>query len=190
MEAPSRIRSIDPKGLLIGWGIILTWALSLAFLLTWEFSWENPLTYLAILVQTHLYTGLFITAHDAMHGIVSSNKKANHLTGWSFILQYLTIWQFLLMAVTFNLLKLVLPTENLILFWMVPAGLSTLQLFFFGTYLPHMGEQTNEHHSSSQAKNHFWAFLSCYFFGYHFEHHDSPGTPWWRLWRVKEKQAA
>jgi beta-carotene ketolase (CrtW type) len=32
--------------------------------------------------------------------------------------------------------------------------------------------------------------LSCYFFGYHFEHHDSPGTPWWRLWRVKEKQAA
>ena len=80
MEANSSVGTVDPKGLLIGWGIILTWTLSLAFLLTWEFSWANPLTFLAILVQTHLYTGLFITAHDAMHGIVSSNKKANHFT--------------------------------------------------------------------------------------------------------------
>ena len=70
MEAKTTVHAVDPKGLLIGWGIILAWGLSLAFLLTWEFSWENPLTYLAILIQTHLYTGLFITAHDAMHGIV------------------------------------------------------------------------------------------------------------------------
>jgi beta-carotene ketolase (CrtW type) len=108
----------------------------------------------------------------------------------SFIRQYVTVWQILLMAVTFNILKLFLPTENLIAFWMLPAMLSTLQLFFFGTYLPHMGESTNKHHSNSQAKNHFWAFISCYFFGYHYEHHDSPGTPWWRLWRVKEQQTA
>jgi beta-carotene ketolase (CrtW type) len=232
MSANSSLSRIDPKGLLVGWGVIFAWGASLTLLLTWEFTWQNPLTYLAILVQAHLYTGLFITAHDAMHGIVSSNKNANHFTGWiaailfsynfywklfpkhhehhkyvatdkdpdyhasgkflrwylSFILQYLSIWQFLLMAITFNLLKLVLPTENLILFWMLPAGLSTLQLFYFGTYLPHMGEHSNEHHSHSQSKNHLWAFVSCYFFGYHFEHHDSPGTPWWRLWRVKEKQ--
>jgi beta-carotene ketolase (CrtW type) len=31
-----------------------------------------------------------------------------------------------------------------------------------------------------------WAFVSCYFFGYHYEHHDSPATPWWLLWRVKD----
>ena len=29
------------------------------------------------------------------------------------------------------------------------------------------------------------AMVSCYFFGYHFEHHDSPGTPWWKLYAVK-----
>jgi hypothetical protein len=29
----------------------------------------------------HLYTGLFITAHDAMHGTVSSNPKLNKLIG-------------------------------------------------------------------------------------------------------------
>jgi beta-carotene ketolase (CrtW type) len=224
--------SIDPKGLLIGWSVIFFWFVLLLVLLRWEFSWTNPLTYLAVLLQMHLYTGLFITAHDAMHGVVASNKKLNHVTGWiaailfsynfywklfpkhhehhrhvatdhdpdyhpserffpwylSFIRQYVTIWQILLMAVTYNILKLFLPYENLIIFWMVPALLSTLQLFYFGTYLPHKGESGNKHHSKSQSKNHLWAFLSCYFFGYHFEHHDSPGTPWWRLWRVKEGQ--
>lgn len=220
--------------MIIGWSIIVLWWASLLVLLNLDFSWTNPLVYLGVLIQTHLYTGLFITAHDAMHGVVSSHKKANHLTGWiaailfsynfywrlfpkhhehhrhvateqdpdyhpsgrfliwylSFIKQYVNIWQFLLMAVTFNILKLWLPTENLIVFWMLPAILSTLQLFYFGTYLPHRGERENAHHSRSQPKNHLWAFMSCYFFGYHYEHHDSPGTPWWRLWRVKEKQTA
>ncbi|AMQ55376.1 fatty acid desaturase [Algoriphagus sanaruensis] len=232
MSSGRNPNSLDPKGLVIAWSIIVVWAVLLGILLQWDFSWSNPLTYLAILIQMHLYTGLFITAHDAMHGVVASNKKINHFTGWvaailfsynfywklfpkhhehhrfvatdqdpdyhssgkffpwylSFIRQYVTIWQILLMAVTYNLLKLWLPMENLIVFWMVPAILSTLQLFYFGTYLPHKGEGDNIHHSQSQSKNHLWAFLSCYFFGYHFEHHDSPGTPWWRLWRVKEQQ--
>jgi beta-carotene ketolase (CrtW type) len=227
-------QKVDPKGLLIAWSIILLWAISLVFWIQFEISWTNPLTYLGILIQMHLYTGLFITAHDAMHGVVSSHKQINHATGWiaailfsynfywklfpkhhqhhrhvatdedpdyhasgnfliwylSFIRQYVSIWQILLMAVSFNILKLWLPTENLIVFWMLPAILSTLQLFYFGTYLPHRGESDNPHHSRSQAKNHVWAFLSCYFFGYHYEHHDSPGTPWWRLWREKEKQTA
>lgn len=221
---------IDPKGVGIASVVIFLWFLSLVFFLNFDLNWKNPLTYLGILIQTHLYTGLFITSHDAMHGLVSKNKKINHAFGWfsailfsynfywklfpkhhehhkfvatdkdpdyhssgnffiwyfSFIKQYVTIWQILLMAVSFNILKLFIPTENLIIFWMLPAILATLQLFYFGTYKPHMGESENVHHSKTQAKNHVWAFLSCYFFGYHFEHHDSPGTPWWRLWRVKE----
>lgn len=223
--------SIGNTGVIIALSIILFWFVSLYFLLILDISWSNPLVYLGILIQTHLYTGLFITAHDAMHGIVSENKKLNHTIGWfsallfsynfywklfpkhhehhrfvatdkdpdyhpsgkffiwylSFIRQYVSVWQILLMAVTFNILKLFLPTENLVVFWMLPAVLSTLQLFYFGTYLPHMGESDNKHHSNSQSKNHFWAFISCYFFGYHYEHHDSPGTPWWRLWKIKEE---
>jgi beta-carotene ketolase (CrtW type) len=229
LATTSNSRTIDPKGLLIGWGIIVAWAISLLFLLNLDFSWTNPLLYIGVLVQMHLYTGLFITAHDAMHGIVSSNSRLNHFTGWvaailfsfnfywrifsrhhehhrfvatekdpdyhpsgrfliwylSFLRQYITIWQLLLMAVTFNVLRLVVPVENLIAFWMLPAILSTVQLFYFGTYRPHRGEVENKHHSHSQSPNHLWAFLSCYFFGYHYEHHDSPGTPWWRLWKVK-----
>jgi beta-carotene/zeaxanthin 4-ketolase len=221
---------LDPKGIIIGLSIIALWLISLLLLLQWDFSWSNPLTYAAVLLQMHLYTGLFITAHDAMHGIVSSNKKINHGIGWiaallfsynfywklfpkhhehhrhvatdedpdyhpsgnffawyfSFIKQYVSIWQILLMAITFNVLKLFLPVDNLIIFWMLPAVLSTLQLFYFGTFLPHRGESDNKHHSHSQKRNHIWSFLSCYFFGYHYEHHDSPGTPWWRLWKVKD----
>ncbi|MCR9016148.1 fatty acid desaturase [Aquiflexum gelatinilyticum] len=221
---------IGNTGVIIAVCIISFWFISLYFLLSLDISWSNPLVYLGILIQTHLYTGLFITAHDAMHGIVADNKKLNHSIGWisailfsynfywrlfpkhhehhrfvatdkdpdyhpsgkfliwylSFIRQYVSVWQILLMAVTFNVLKLFLPTENLVVFWMMPAVLSTLQLFYFGTFLPHMGESDNKHHSKSQSKNHFWAFLSCYFFGYHYEHHDSPGTPWWRLWKIKE----
>lgn len=222
---------IDPKGILIAFGIISTWLIFLIYLLGIEINWTNPLIYLGILIQMHLYTGLFITAHDAMHGLVSSNKIVNNVIGvftallfsfnfywklfpkhhehhrfvasekdpdyhssdnfflwyFSFIKQYLSIWQLLLMAITFNILKLFLPVENLIVFWMLPAILSTFQLFYFGTYLPHRGESDNVHHSKTQSKNHLWAFISCYFFGYHYEHHDSPGTPWWRLWREKEK---
>jgi beta-carotene ketolase (CrtW type) len=44
------------------------------------------------------------------------------------------------MAITYNLLKLVFPMWNLILFWEVPAILSTLQLFYFVRILPHRGE--------------------------------------------------
>ena len=219
-------------GVYVALTIIILWFATLAFALQWQLEFDSPVTYLLILLLTHLYTGLFITAHDAMHGTVAKSLKLNHAIGhftsllfsfnfyrrlfpkhhehhryvatdkdpdyhggnffsWylSFLKQYLNIWQILLMAISFNILKLFLPTENLIVFWMLPAVLSTLQLFYFGTYLPHRGEhkQDNIHKSNSQKLNHAWAFLSCYFFGYHYEHHASPGTPWWQLWKVKEK---
>lgn len=225
-------KEIDPKGIIIAGSIILLWSVLLFFLLHIEINFLQPWIYLAILVQTHLYTGLFITAHDAMHGVVSSNKKVNNLIGWtaallfsynfygklfpkhhehhrhvatdedpdfhssgnffrwylSFITTYVSIWQILLMAITYNVLKLFFPYENLILFWIIPAVLSTFQLFYFGTYLPHKGDHNNKHKSGTLKNNHAVAFISCYFFGYHYEHHDSPGTPWWRLWRIKDSR--
>ena len=103
--------------------------------------------------------------------------------------QYVTWQQVLAMAITYNILKLWIPMWNLILFWELPAILSTLQLFIFGTYLPHRGEHTpgNKTQSRSQARNHVWAFISCYFFGYHYEHHDQPYLPWWKLAAAKDQ---
>ncbi|MDQ3290028.1 MAG: fatty acid desaturase [Bacteroidota bacterium] len=218
------------RGVFIALLIIITWFCSLVYLLQQPVNWASPVTYLFILVQMHLYTGLFITAHDAMHGVVSRNKKVNQFFGtitaglfaynnyfrllprhhahhrhvatdqdpdyhggnfwgwyYSFLKQYITWQQLLLMAITFNVLKLLFPVENVVLYWMLPAILATFQLFYFGTYLPHRGEHEpdNKHKSGTQTKNHLWAFLSCYFFGYHFEHHDKPYLPWWQLYKTK-----
>ena len=225
-------KAISNTGIAVALTVLFSWAISLYFLLNWEFSSTNPLLYAMILLQMHLYTGLFITAHDAMHGTVSANKNINNFIGglctllyalfpfgnlygkhhehhrhvhsdqdpdyhsgnffawyFNFITTYITWWQVVAMAIIFNILKIWIPEPNLILFWVLPSLLSTLQLFYFGTWLPHHGEHQNAHHSRSQTKNHVWAFFSCYFFGYHYEHHDSPGTPWWKLWQLKERSA-
>ena len=213
-------------GVLVATLVVGSWITVIILLMQWPVHFGNPLLYVFILVQMHLYTGLFITAHDAMHGTVSSNRTLNNAVGhictmlyavfwypklytkhhlhhnhvhsasdpdyhkgsflaWytRFIRNYLSIWQVVIMAVLFNVLKLWIPQINLLLFWVLPSLLSTLQLFYFGTYLPHKGNHDNIYHSGSQQRNHLAAFFSCYFFGYHYEHHHSPATPWWRLWK-------
>jgi len=229
-----RQQPLGRKGVVAAGLILLSWTGLLTFLLGfYQPDWRSPAPYLLMLLQAHLYTGLFITAHDAMHGVVSPDKRLNNALGtlcallfafnwfgqmlpkhhahhrhvgtnddpdfhpenhpgfvpWlaRFAWNYLTWWQVAAMALTYNVLKLGFPQANVIAFWMLPAVLATMQLFFFGTYLPHRGEHApdNRHHARSQFRHHVWAFVSCYFFGYHYEHHDQPYLPWWRLWEAK-----
>jgi beta-carotene/zeaxanthin 4-ketolase len=221
-------------GILIAIFIISAWLVHLAFSLIYlEVNFLDPFFYLNIFIQTYLFTGLFITAHDSMHGTLSKNKKLNKLIGqlstflfacmsynkliknhmnhhrypgtendpdfssftqnffiwWGkFLWRYTTILQIILMGIIFNILKIWFEEINIFMFWVLPALLSTFQLFFFGTYLPHRKphiENMVPHNARSQKKNHLWAMLSCYFFGYHFEHHENPGIPWWQLYRTK-----
>lgn len=188
-----------------------------------------------VLVQGYLSTGLFITAHDAIHGTVSPRKGINTAIGtlaaflfaglsyrrlsvnhhlhhahpaddhddpdyhssnsyvpWfvAFMRHYASWSQFIIMGVAFNVLKLWIPEPRLWVYWIIPAFLGAFQLFTIGTYLPHRKPHTHDmpHNARSMRLNHVLAMLSCYFFGYHTEHHLSPGTPWWRLWRVKEQR--
>ncbi len=221
-------------GLIIAISIYLAWLGHLLYiLLLAPVNPASPVFYLHILLQGYLFTGLFITGHDAMHGTVSSNRKVNDLAGWiatlsfaflsygrlrknhylhhqypgtekdpdfnsksnnfflwwvKFMLRYTTWWQLLLIAITFNVLAIWFSDWRLISFWIIPVVLGTLQLFFFGTYLPHRRphkEEMGRHKSRTQSRNHLWAMLSCYFFGYHREHHETPTTPWWKLYMVK-----
>ncbi len=226
---------IGQKGVWMAMTVLLSWLAMLTFLLQYTIDWRNPLVYVFVLIQMHLYTGVFITAHDAIHGVVAPhNKRLNETIGtiatflfafnsykklssghhlhhkhaatdydpdfhrgnanfilWflNFAFSYVSIWQVLAMAGTYNLLKLWFPMENVIAFWMIPVILSTFQLFIFGTYLPHRGDHDQDaapHNARSQPLNHVRAFLSCYFFGYHFEHHAYPYLPWWQLPKARE----
>jgi beta-carotene ketolase (CrtW type) len=228
------------KGIAIALTIMLAWAGHLAYALTLDAFAIHPLQgafHLAL--QTFLFTGLFITAHDAMHGAVCRHYRAlNHLLGitavrlyalfsykklwykhWEhhrhvatphddpdfhdgkhtgfvrwylhFLMNYIGWKQLVGMALLFNIMQHVLhiPAQTIILFWVVPSLLSTIQLFYFGTYLPHKepnpsapdGGYTNRHRSRTSAFGTFLSFLTCYHFGYHYEHHEFPATPWWRL---------
>jgi beta-carotene/zeaxanthin 4-ketolase len=78
------------KGLLMAIAVIGTWATTLFFLLTVDVSKLHPVgIVLAMLVQTFLYTGLFITAHDAMHGAITpQHPKLNNLVGSIVLIVY------------------------------------------------------------------------------------------------------
>ncbi len=222
-------------GVFIAILVILAWVGHLAYSLLYvEVSALNPWLYVHVLIQTHLFTGLFITGHDGMHGTIKpshdgTNKvigtiasflyaglsfrrlKKNHqkhhnspgtasdpdycersqnffIWYFTFMWRYLTIWQILIMAAMFNVLSFWISEISLIILWIVPAFLSTFQMFYFGVYaphkLPHQGDMM-PYCSRTLQRNHLLAFLSCWFFGYHYEHHQSPGTPWWRLYQKK-----
>ncbi len=224
-------------GILISATVILLWGGHLAYTLqSITPSFSNPWMYIHIILQAYLFTGLFITAHDAMHGNISSSRRVNTILGylasflfagmyyktlrmnhglhhkdpatendpdfyvgsqnfvkwWAvFMWRYVTIVQLVIMAIFFNLL-IVIPgvtQVDAILFWALPAILSTMQLFLVGVYWPHRlphHESMGTHRARTQIKNHLWAMLSCYFFGYHREHHNSPRTPWWLLYKSKQ----
>lgn len=74
---------------------------------------------------------------------------------------------------------------NIVVFWAIPALLSSVQLFLFGTWLPHRhdGEDFADHHNA-RSNDFGWlaSLISCFHFGgFHHEHHLHPATPWWAL---------
>ncbi|OKH40614.1 beta-carotene ketolase [[Phormidium ambiguum] IAM M-71] len=227
-------------GIIIAAVIFSLWATSLGILLSIDVSnlqllWLIP----AIFWQTFLYAGLFITAHDAMHGVVFPvNLKMNHSIGaiavflyglfsyqnllkkhwlhhrypateldpdyhdlvhesffsWYFhFMKNYSHWKqilglglvFLLLAEGLHIAKI-----NLIIFWIIPSLLSSLQLFYFGTFLTHREPKegySNPHRTTSNHLSPFWSFITCYHFGYHKEHHEHPHLPWWKLPEVYQK---
>lgn len=75
------------------------------------------------------------------------------------------------------------PIANVLLFCTLPLLLSSLQLFFVGTYLPHRHQATasNPHQAISLDWPEWLSLLACYHFGYHLEHHEAPQLCWFQL---------
>ena len=75
-----------------------------------------------------------------------------------------------------------IPT--IFLFWVIPIIISSLQLFTFGIYLPHRPQPqgySDRHRAKSNSYSVWLSFITCYHFGYHWEHHQYPNLPWYKL---------
>jgi beta-carotene/zeaxanthin 4-ketolase len=236
----------DPRaksltGLLVALVIVSSWISSLAFLSCLNINQLLPLWLLPIILgRMFIQTGLFIVAHDAIHGsVVPGDHRLNrwigqlaltlyallsyqklslnhrqhhqhpgqsgdpdfhdgthyHIFSWylKFMKEYLNHRQKVVLFFGMSLIFFTLywgfhvSVSNLILFWLLPIILSSMQLFLFGTYLPHRsGSAEPSHHAISSNYPLIWSFLSCYHFGYHWEHHEYPLLPWYRLPSVRQ----
>lgn len=228
-------------GVLLAACVVGAWALTLGVALGWTGLPLAAWLPLAVL-RTWLHTGLFIVAHDAMHGSLAPGRpRLNAALGtlavglyalfpfaalvrehrrhharpasaedpdyhdgaragfgrWylRFIGHYLRWPQVVGHAVVFNVLQHLLhvPQSRLLALWVLPALASTVQLFYFGTFLPHReppGGYVEPHRATSNDYGVALSLLSCFHFGYHWEHHDAPGTPWWALPAARARRSA
>lgn len=189
-----------------------------------------------IALQCWLYTGLFIVAHDTMHGsFAPGSARLNAFVGTAILFVYagfnwremrtahhahhdysgtekdpdfnnenpMAFWPWYLkffltyfgwrqfgILFGFTIVYILLGANylNTIVMWAVPAVLSSVQLFYFGTYLTHRHSDAFPDHHNARTNEFPWLFslLSCFHFGYHHEHHLFPYEPWWRLPKRKK----
>ena len=250
----TRDAPIDPLlqrriGLVLAGSIIAAWlALHIGAVfffplsrpMSWPLSWATALlAAVLIALQTWLYVGLFIVAHDCMHGsLVPYKPWANRLIGglclalyggfsfdglnaahhrhhrapgtaddpdfddhpphgfwrWfgKFFAEYFSWREGGIIVAVYVIYVFVLGAAplNALVFWAVPALLSALQLFTFGTFLPHRPDAVGfvDRHNARTNDFPVWlSLLTCFHFGYHHEHHLYPTLPWWRLPGVRGK---
>ena len=230
-------------GLLLACSILSGW-LFLHVVGVWAFplarAAESPGWALAavalVLVQSWLGAGMFIVAHDAMHGSLAPGRpRLNTAIGqlalglyagfpyaslatkhhahhrrpgtahdpdfhagaprafWRWYVKFFReYWGWPQQAAITLVMVIYLlngaPPLNTAVFWGLPAIGSSLQLFVFGTWLPHRhardageGAFADRHNARTQDWPEWLTLLTCFHFGLHLEHHHSPGTPWWRL---------
>ena len=224
---------------LLAIGIAGTWLavhLGGIFMFPLERAW--PLAIPLVALQAWLSTGLFITAHDCMHGsFAPAQPRLNRFVGRAVLMMYAGLdYDRLLPAhhghhrhvgtgedpdfnaadprhpvrwlvkffgtyythaqiaritvVACLYLALGASLVAIVVFWAIPALVALVQLFYFGTYLPHRhvgegggaGMFVDHHNSRGTGHGRVASLLTCFNFGgYHHEHHLHPNVPWWRL---------
>lgn len=231
-DRPDRRSSSLVSGALAGI-VVLSWlTLHLAAVWRLDAAAHPGLALVALAGLTWLSTGLFILAHDAMHGALAPGRPglnaglgrlalllyagfswrklrvqhmAHHrhagtaedpdfghgrsgIVAWyaDFVRAYFG-WREVLVLGTATLLYALLlgPRWPYVAFWVLPSLLASVQLFVFGTFLPHRRDGTDfpdRHNARSLRMGAALSLLTCFHFGgYHHEHHLDPSVPWWRL---------
>ena len=219
-------------GLILATGIIGLWSILHIWAIFFLVSNNIWLTIATIIGLIWLSVGLFIIAHDAMHGsLFPKHRKIGQLIGATALMLYAGFsfnkllpkhhahhrfsgsaldpdfsfsspsfaltWYGQFMKRYFGGRELIIMTlrvgaylmigaspVNILLFFALPGLLSSFQLFYFGTYLPHRHAHHpfNDHHNArSNQFGYLTSLLTCFHFGYHHEHHLQPNVAWWQL---------
>lgn len=149
---------------------------------------ENPSIYQNFLGRLSLfcYGGFlledFSKKHSEHHRYPGNSKKDpdfydGNVILWylNFMVEYINIKQVIIQLSVYNILKyLNITDETMILFWLLPSVLASIQLFFYGTYLVHEKDGVIKN-----SKLHPWLItLTSYNFGNHINHHKYPKIPW------------
>ncbi|MEM6907919.1 MAG: fatty acid desaturase [Pseudomonadota bacterium] len=106
---------------------------------------------------------------------------------WTFFKRYFG-WQSLIFVHTvvgIYLFVFDIPFMQIFVLYGAPALLSSLQLFYFGTFRPHYQSAekpfSDKHNARSNDFGTLVSLATCFHFGYHLEHHRQPDVPWWAL---------
>jgi beta-carotene/zeaxanthin 4-ketolase len=236
-KAQRRLSSSDTIiGLVLSGIIMISW-LAIHVMAIFFTDWADPSKWIVapfvIAFQCWLSVGLFIVAHDTMHGTLApqfpalnraigrfcvfiyagfsyenlyENHHAHHRHAgteddpdfdvehsssfwpwyWKFFRHYFGWREFGVLCVVVAIYLFILRERfpTMLLFWALPAFLSSVQLFYFGTYRPHRIDDVpfeDQHRARSNDFPPLLSLLTCFHFGYHHEHHDKPWVPWWKL---------
>jgi beta-carotene/zeaxanthin 4-ketolase len=159
---------------------------------------NNAIGYLTAWLYALLPYQVLATNHKLHHCYPASDRDPDFYPANSrnFLLWYLHFmkeyqqgqqaWVLLIgMTVIFWVfVNLNLALFNIFLFWVIPILISSLQLFTFGIFLPHRQPSEgyrDRHRTNSSNYSVFWSLITCYHFGYHWEHHQYPHVPWYKL---------
>jgi beta-carotene/zeaxanthin 4-ketolase len=111
--------------------------------------------------------------------------KISHFWAWyaQFVREHISWRQLINLVAIFSIYTQIFqfPIANLCLFWIVPSLLSSLQLFYFGTFLPHcepIEGYVKPHCAYIICRSRWWLLLTGDRIGYHREHHESPQVSW------------
>jgi len=167
---------------------------------------NNLLGYITSFLYALLPDNILSENHRLHHRYPATDKdpdfyEENPDSYWAWYFNFMKEYQkgrqawVLLIGMTvifWTFIGLQISLANIVLFWLIPILISSLQLFTFGVFLPHKNYPdgySDSHHARSSTYALFWSFVSCYHFGYHWEHHQYPNLPWYKLPLARQSES-